>query len=235
MSNEWIWIFFAFINFLLFIGMYVLFGKTGIFVWIGVATILANIQVTKQITLFGFEATLGNIMYGTIFLATDALNEFFTKKDAKRAVWLGFFILIATTLIMQVALWFQPNESDFAQGSLETIFGFFPRLVLASLIAFLISQLLDVYLFQKIKSYLPQTKFLWIRNNGSTILSQLVDTAIFVPIAFLGTFPNEVLFGIGGIFVSTYLIKVLVALLDTPFLYLMKRLKPFQEKPETAR
>lgn len=234
MSNEWIWIFFAIINFSLFLGMYVLFGKTGIFVWIGMATILANIQVTKQITLFGFEATLGNIMYGTIFLSTDALNEFYGKKDAKRAVWIGFFILIATTIIMQMALWFQPNSSDFAQGSLETIFGFFPRLVLASLIAFLVSQLLDVVLFQKIKSLLPQTKFLWIRNNGSTIVSQLVDTAIFVPIAFLGAIPNDVLFGLSGIFVSTYIIKVLVALLDTPFLYLMKRIKPKRENPETA-
>lgn len=234
MSNEWIWIFFAIINFSLFLGMYVLFGKTGIFVWIGMATILANIQVTKQITLFGFEATLGNIMYGTIFLSTDALNEFYGKKDAKKAVWIGFFILIATTIIMQMALWFQPNSSDFAQGSLETIFGFFPRLVLASLIAFLVSQLLDVVLFQKIKSLLPQTRFLWIRNNGSTIISQLVDTAIFVPIAFLGAIPNHVLFGLSGIFVSTYIIKVLVALLDTPFLYLMKRIKPMRENPETA-
>ena len=228
MSNEMIWLLFAVVNFSLFLGMYYFFGKTGIFVWIGVATVLANIQVVKQVDLFGFHATLGNIMYGTIFLATDALNELYDRKQALKAVGMGFFILIATTIIMQLALFFQPNEFDFSQDSLVTIFGFFPRLVIASLIAFVVSQTVDVVLFQRIKKALPSDRFLWVRNNGSTILSQLIDTAIFVPIAFLGSFEIEVLFGIGGIFMSTYLIKVLVAFLDTPFLYLLKRIKPLE-------
>jgi queuosine precursor transporter len=229
MNNELIWIFFAIVNFTLFLGMYKLFGKTGIFVWIGIATLLANIQVTKSVTLFGFEATLGNIMYGTIFLATDALNEVFHKKDAKLAVWMGFFILISSTIIMQIALLFTPNQYDVAQNALETIFGFFPRIIVASLLAFLVSQLVDVAIFQKIKSLLPGNKWLWVRNNGSTILSQLLDTAIFVPIAFYGVYPNEVLFGITGIFFSTYIIKLLVAFLDTPFLYLFKRITPLNK------
>jgi queuosine precursor transporter len=226
MSNELLWFLFAIANFSLFLLAYRLFGKTGIFVWIGVATVLANIQVTKSVTLFGFEATMGNIMYGTIFLATDALNEVYSNKAAKRAVWLGFFILIAATVIMQIALVFEPNAYDFGQNALETIFGFFPRLVLASLTAFLVSQFFDVYIFQKIRAKLPSDKHLWIRNNGSTILSQLIDTAIFVPIAFVGVLPADVIFGWTGIFISTYVIKVIVAMLDTPFLYLLKKIKP---------
>jgi len=173
--------------------------------------------------LFGLEASLGNIMYGTIFLGTDVLNEIFSKKDAKKAVYLGFVVMLSTLAIMQMALWFTPHASDFASPALETIFGFMPRVVLGSLSAFIVSQLLDVNIFQWIKSKLPQDKFLWIRNNGSTMVSQLIDTLIFVPIAFWGVVPSNVLI---GILISTYLIKLMVAVLDTPFIYLVKKIKP---------
>jgi hypothetical protein len=222
MSNEFLWLIFAIVNFVLLIGMYKIFGKLGIFVWM--ATIIANIQVTKNISLFGLTATLGNVMYGTIFLGTDALNEIFSKKDAKKAVYLGFYVMISTLILMQLALVFVPNESDISQSSLQTIFGFFPRIVIGSLIAFLFSQLLDVSLFQWIRKLLPENKWLWVRNNGSTIISQFFDTLIFVPIAFWGVYDFETL---KWIFVTTYLIKVMVAALDTPFLYFMKRIKPF--------
>lgn len=207
--------------------MYKLFGKSGIFFWIVLSTILANIQVIEQIDLFGLKATLGNVMYGTIFLGTDVLNELYGKKSAKKAVYLGFLVMIFTTIIMAIALLFEPNAEDFGHEALVTIFGFYGKVVLGSLTAFIVSQSFDVYFFQKIKSKLPANKFLWIRNNGSTIVSQLIDTAIFVPIAFM----NE---GLGfdivlGIAISTYLIKVMVAALDTPFIYLAKKIKPIYE------
>lgn len=223
MSNEILWFMFAIINFLLMIVVYKMFGKTGLFVWIAIGTILANIQVTKTIKLFGIDATLGNIMYGTLFLATDVLGEKYSKKDGQRAVMFGFVAMVATLIIMQMALLFNPGPDDIAQGSLQTIFGFLPRVFLGSLAAYLASQFLDVFLFAKIKEKLPDNKWLFVRNNGSTLVSQLVDTAIFVPIAFLGVYDMSVFW---GIFISTYLIKVIVALLDTPFLYLIKKIKP---------
>jgi hypothetical protein len=226
MTNEILWVIFALVNFTLFLLVYKVFGKLGIFIWIVLATILANIQVTKLVLLFGLEATLGNILYGTIFLATDVLNELFGKKEARKAVFIGFFVMIITVILMTVALQFNPHPEDFAQGALETIFGFMPRILLASLTAFIISQLIDVYVFDKIKQKLPDNKFLWIRNNLSTIFSQAVDTVIFVPIAFIGVVSTEVLF---GIMLSTYLIKVLVAALDTPFIYLIKKVTPIKE------
>lgn len=225
MSNEVLWLLFAITNFLLMMGMYKLFGKTGIFVWVGIATIIANIQVIKSIELFTMSATLGNIMYGTIFLGTDALNEIYGKKQAKRAVLMGFYVLIATLIVMQMMLLFTPGPDDFGQEPLSIIFGFWVRLIIGSLVAFLVSQLLDVTLFQWIKSKLPGNKWLWVRNNGSTILSQAVDTLIFVPIAFIGTMPFESVIEIA---ISTYLIKLMVALLDTPFLYAMKKIKPLE-------
>lgn len=229
MPNELIWVLFALTNFVLFMIMYKLFGKMGIFFWIVLATILANVQVVKIIPLFGLEASLGNILYGTIFLGTDVLNEMYGKKDAKKAVYLGFITLFVFLILMQFALWFSPHINDVAQGSLLTIFGFAPWIVLGSVSAFIVSQMFDVYIFQWIKHKLPENKYLWIRNNGSTFVSQLIDTLIFVPIAFLlsGYLSFD---SVVGVFISTYLIKLLVAALDTPFIYLIKRIKPIELK-----
>ena len=83
MPNEIIWIIFALINFTFFLTSYKFFGRTGIIIWIVLATILANIQVLTVVDLFGVEASLGNILYGTIFLGTDVLNEIYGKKEAK--------------------------------------------------------------------------------------------------------------------------------------------------------
>ena len=107
--NILLWFLFALVNFALIVGVYKLFGKTGLFAWIAMGTILANIQVTKSIDFdfgngFIVAATLGNIMYGTLFLVTDALGEKYGKKEAKKAVYIGFFSLIATVIIMQMAL-----------------------------------------------------------------------------------------------------------------------------------
>jgi hypothetical protein len=208
---------------MLFVLAYKLFGKAGIIAWIALAAILANIQVTKSITVFGMHATLGNILYGTISLATDSLNELYGKKTARQGVMVGFFVMIATLISMQLALLYLPNEVDISHPALQTIFGFLPRILLGSIVAYLISQFLDIVLYQKIWDRLPKDKHLWIRNNLSTIISQLVDTLIFVPIAFLGIYSSNVLW---QIIFSTYLIKLFIALLDTPFMYLIKRIKP---------
>ncbi|MCK5761439.1 MAG: queuosine precursor transporter [Candidatus Izimaplasma sp.] len=230
MSNEILWLVFALVNFLMIVLSYKFFGKTGLFAWIAMGTILANIQVTKTIDFdfFGIHlvATLGNIMYGTLFLVTDALSEKYGIKDAKKAVYIGFFSLLATVIIMQFSIWFIPNIDDFAHDSIVTIFSVLPRIALASLSAYIVSQLIDVHVFQKIKKIFPEDKYLWIRNNGSTLFSQLIDTSIFVPIAFLGVYESNIVL---SIFITTYVIKVIVAFLDTPFVYLFKYIKPLQD------
>ncbi|MCA0970401.1 queuosine precursor transporter [Halobacillus litoralis] len=222
MSNELLWIIFALINFGLLLTMYKLFGKVGLFVWIGMSTVVANIQVVKTVEMFGLNATLGNILYGTAFLATDILNEKYGQKEARKAVWMGFSTLILLTLIMQMALQFTPGENDIAQPALETLFGIVPSIAIGSLTAYIISQYFDVWLYARLKRVFKTDKTLWIRNNGSTMLSQLVDTAIFCGIAFYGLYPVDVWF---EIFLTTYLIKFLVAAMDTPFLYIAKRWK----------
>ncbi|WP_077326604.1 queuosine precursor transporter [Virgibacillus siamensis] len=219
MPNELIWFLFAMLNFSLLLFFYRMFGKMGLFVWIGLATVIANIQVLKTVELFGLTATLGNIIYGTAYLGTDILNEKYGKKDAKRAVWMGFSTLIAMTVMMQISLVFNPGPDDIAHESLETIFGMIPRVAAGSLAAYAMSQYFDVLIYDKLRKLFPADKFLWVRNNGSTMLSQLLDTAVFCSIAFLGQFPMTVWF---EIFITTYVIKFIVALIDTPFMYIAK-------------
>jgi len=209
---------FAAVNFALFLLCYRMFGRSGLYAWVGIATILANIQVVKTIEFGGLVMTLGNTIYATIFLATDLLNEKFGEGAAKKGVWIGFFVLIASTIMMQMALAFEPHPSDFAQESLATIFGLLPRLALGSLAAYFVSQLLDVKIFTLLKKAFPKPGQLWIRNNGSTAISQLLDTLVFCSIAFLGfpEYPMEIWL---QIVFTTYLIKLLVSVASTPIIY----------------
>ncbi|WP_342541673.1 queuosine precursor transporter [Paenisporosarcina sp. FSL H8-0542] len=227
MFNEVLGLGFAIVNMIFVLIMYKFFGRTGLFVWVGFATVLANIQVTKLIEIFGLTATLGNAVYGSIFLVTDILNEKYGKKEAKKAVWLGFTSLLMMTAIMQFVIQFQPAPDDIAQESLSTIFGLIPRIALGSMIAYLVSQYTDVLIFNFIRKLFPSDGAFWIRNNGSTMLSQLLDTLIFTSIAFLGVYPTEVWL---SVFVSTYVLKFLVSILGTPFGYMAKRMTPLDEK-----
>jgi uncharacterized integral membrane protein (TIGR00697 family) len=220
--NEALWAGMLLVNFLGILLIYRLYGRTGLYVWIPIATILANIQVVKTVELFGFTATLGNIVYAGSFLVTDILSENYGREDAARAVRIGFFSLLAMLALMNLALWFRPAADDFADPSLQTIFGFMPRIVCASLAAYLVSQFHDVYAFHFWKRLFPGTRYLWLRNNASTMVSQLLDTAIFTVIAFAGVFEAGVF---RQIFWTTYVLKWVVAVLDTPFLYLARRLR----------
>ncbi len=217
--NEWLWLAMLLINFFAIMISYRLWGRLGLYIWMPIAIIVANIQVTKTIQLFGFEATLGNIVYATSFLVTDILSENFGKKEARKAVGIGFFSLITMTILMNLALYFIPAASDFVQDSMKTIFSLMPRIALASLSAYGISQLHDIWAYDFWKKKFPSKGKLWIRNNLSTMVSQLLDTIVFTLIAFYGVFPKSVLF---EIVITTYLLKWVVAVADTPFIYLAK-------------
>ncbi len=220
MSNELLWVLLLLTNYLCLLVSVRTFGKAGLYGWIVLASILANIQVIKTVELFGITTTLGNIVYGSSFLATDILGELWGKKDARRGVHLGIFSIAATTIVMQIGLWFTPSSSDITQEALTTIFSILPRITIASIIAYLTSQTFDVYFYNWLKLHKP--KHLWLRNNLSTMVSQLVDNCIFTLIAFVGVFDTTT---IVQIFISTYIMKWLVSLFDTPFMYLAVRWK----------
>ena len=199
---------------------YKLFGKIGLFIWTATAVILANIQVFKIVKIFGLDTALGNVVYASIFLVTDILNENHSKKDAQMAVWIGFFVLISTTIIMQITLLFIPSEADIVSDPIAEIFSLMPRIAFASLTAYLISQNHDVWFYSRLKKK-DKNKRLWFRNNVSTIISQLIDNIVFTSIAFIGLIPWD---SIVQIFFTSYLLKVIVAGCDTPFIYLSKKI-----------
>lgn len=213
-------ILFVIVNFAFFLICYRLFGKKGLYAWVGVATVIANIQVAKTIEMpFGIVMTLGNTMYVTLYMTSDLLNEKYGRAEARNAVWFGFFTLLMTTAIMQMVLVFEPQETDIAQSSLETIFGMMPRLALGSLTAYFISQFLDVRLYSWIRKYYGSSRQLWIRSNGSTMVSSFVDTLIFCTIAFAGLYDLKVW---TEILLTTYLSKFLLTGAGTPILYIAR-------------
>lgn len=223
MKNELLWGLMLLVNFFSIIFIYKKFGKIGLYIWIPISTILANIQVVLFVKLFGFSTTLGNILYAGGFLVTDILAENYGKKHAQKAVYIGFFSLIITSVIMKIAVSFTPldNNSPLFLG-VKQIFDFMPRLIVASLVAYFLSQLHDIWAYEFWRKRYTKTKHIWIRNNASTLVSQFLDNFIFTIIAFYGVEPFSVL---KEIFVSTYIIKFIIAVSDTPFVYLANYMK----------
>ena len=167
------------------------------------------------------SATLGNIMFASIYLATDVLNDIYGRKVAKRAVWLGFSSTLVMIIVMQISLAFQPSDADMAQSALKSIFDVVPRIAFASIIAYIIGQHIDVFVFNVIKRIFKSDRTFFIRAYGSTTLSSIFDTALFVLIAFYGSLPHPVIF---EIFITTYLLKLLSTILNVPFGYWAKSL-----------
>jgi hypothetical protein len=208
-------------------------GKTWLYALIGVNYVLANIFVTKTIILFGLEATGGNVLYGAIFLTTDLLSEYHGKEAARKGVYIGLGATLFYLVMSQFMLWYDASPNDWgpAEG-MKSIFGFAPSIVLASVTAYLISQLHDVWAFHMWKEKFAG-KHLWLRNNLSTVVSQLIDSITFAVLAFAvfpylfmdpeSIFPMSVVI---EIILTTYLLKLLVAAIDTPFIYFSKWFQP---------
>lgn len=228
MSNELIF----FITVLVFLGsvllLYKLFGKNGLYAFAIFGTLLGNVAVCKNVDIFGAATTTGNVLYASTFLVTDILSEKYGKKDAAKAVAYSFSVMLLWMLGTQLILWFTPNANDYINDSLKIVFGLVPRITVASLIGFVCSQNLDVFLYHYIWSRTGDSRaWLWLRNNGSTLTSQLIDTVLFVCIAFWGVYPTGVFL---SILITTYVFKAVVALLDTPYIYLARNIAPLNER-----
>ncbi|MFW5870058.1 MAG: queuosine precursor transporter [Candidatus Sumerlaeota bacterium] len=202
-------------------------GRVWLVAMLAVMLVLMNVFVLKQMTLFGMDVTGGNVLYAAVFLGTDLLAEYYGKKSAYRAVRIGFVVSLFFVLMGQMILWYEPNQYDFAHGALKTLLAPTWRIVGASMLTYLIVQHLDVFLYDWWRRK-THGKHLWLRNNGSTLVSQTLDTAIFHPLAFLGMTgfsPQTVL----QMAVFTGIIKILIGVFDTPFLYLSKT-RPLRPK-----
>ncbi len=206
---------------------YRLFGKTGLFAMTVLATVFANIEVLLLIDGFGMEQTLGNVLFAATYLITDILSENESERDAKKAVRLGVFSSVVMLIFTQYWLLYTPSPSDWAGEHIRALFSTTPRLLLASFLGYVVSQRFDVWLYHRFWSFTTKKsgdrhRFLWLRNNAATMLSQIVNTILFNLAAFAGWYDSRTLL---SIMVSSYVIYVVTSLLDTPFIYLGRWMK----------
>ena len=219
--------------------LYRLFGKTGLQVAIATSILLANLQGPKLTIIFGFQTSLGVIFYSSIFFATDVLSENYGKKEAAKAVWMGFAVSIIVVLMLSLALLYQPSDrvgtAEFSRDiheAFETIVNFTPRFVIGSLLAYVISQRFDVWAFHRIKRITGE-RWLWLRNNLSTMSSQILDTLVYSLVAWWGIVDLKTALALGAV---KYGFKVVIAMIDTIFMYWAKwwHQRRFGALPETA-
>lgn len=203
---------------------YKFFGKVGLFVWSAFAVVLANIEVAKCINVFSLSTTLGNALFASSFFATDILSEMYGYKASKKNAFICLLAVVAFVLFMQIDLKYVPNSEDFVSNSMNNLFALSPRICIASVSMMFISSLFNARIFKYLKEKFP--KYLWLRNNVSTIVCQVVENFLFHTIAFSGVFSIQV---ICELTLTVSAIEAIIALLDTPFLYLAKKIKVVSE------
>lgn len=178
--------------------------------------LIANVLSAKIVSFWGMVIPAAIVAYPLTFLMTDLIGEIWGKEQANKAVKLGFICQIASLVMIGLAILLPVAPFADNQAQFKSIMGQSFRVVAASLVAYYCSQSWDVWIFHKIRSM--STKHKWIRNNVSTMTSQMIDTAIFITIAFIGVVPN-----IWTMIISQYVIKVVYAALDTIPFYLLTK------------
>ena len=175
---------------------------------ITIASVLAN----KIINVFGLFVPAGVLAYSMTFLITDTISEIWGKETAKRTVFGGFIGLIAVLLLIQISLVWPKAPFWKQEAAYQTIMGSTSRIIIASFIAYLVSQFHDVWAFHFWKK-ITGGRHLWLRNNFSTAVSQFIDSSLFITVAFYGVMP------VWPLIWSQWLVKLAIAFLDTPIIY----------------
>lgn len=180
--------------------------------------ILANLFVLKQISLFGLGVTSSDVFIVGISLGLNLLQEKYDQEVAQKAVWASFWCLGTYTILSQFQLWYMPNAQDVVCNNYAALLSIAPKLTLASLISYVVSQTIDVNLYGYLRKKLTSNRFYFIRNYTSIAVSQLVDTILF---SFLG------LYGLGynmlHIIAFSYFIKLLAITISVTSATTLKR------------
>lgn len=185
-----------------------------------------------HLDIFGFNMdfnlTAGAVIWPVVFITSDLINEYFGQPGVKRISYLtamliaySFVVIFLTMKLPPAAWWLDANKTDSAGNffnmdfAFNKIFGQGQRIIIGSLSAFIIGQLADVWVFQKLRK-LTGHKMLWLRATGSTLVSQFIDSFVVLFIAFYGTFSNGQIAAIG---ITNYIYKFIIAIVLTPLIY----------------
>ncbi len=194
-------------------------------------------ELVRNDSIYTLSVPAGVIAYPFTFLATDLISELFGRKKAQLVVWVGFAMNIFMLFLMTVNHWL-PNSAGVSGGLdlFEGVYQFMVGNVLASMFAYLVAQSVDVrlYHFWKRKT---KGRYLWLRNNASTTVSQLVDSTAILSILYIAGNLGEDINTVGALIIliiNSYLFKFAFALIDTPLMYLGVRLfKDYEEDPDS--
>lgn len=187
------------------------------YVLYSVLMIINNIVVLKITKIGGVAVDIGIIVMSGMYLITDVVNENYNKTEARKIAFIGFVMAIITQAVIYITYLLPALDES---NQFNQVFDLGPRVIAASLITFLISQFIDIELFDKLKRNIPKQK--WIRNNVSTIISRTIDTAIFYNLLFIGVMPYE---NILSIMLPIFPLNIVLSLLDTPIFYLLTKNK----------
>lgn len=194
--------------------------KTNILLGIFVAALIAaNLLGNKITVILGISVSVGIFSYPITFLITDIVEEVHGKKKVKSFLWAGFVALLFVIALTALSIYLPPASRFLLNEEYVKIFSLSLRITIASIIAFLVSQAHDIWSFNfwKVKT---KGKFLWLRNNLSTMVSQFIDTMLFMFLAFYYAAPQYDALFVFTIALPYYVLKVLMAVFDTPFCYL---------------
>lgn len=193
-----------------------LFKKDGLVAWVCLASVIANVITAKNATIFGCSTAIGSVMFASTFLATDALTECYGAKEARKAVYMGLCSTFLFVVSSQIALLYIPSAIDYADGAMRVLFDLNLRISLASMLMYFVANMADVYLYEKLREK-TNGRYMWLRNNISTILCNCLENFFFIGLAFAGIYSfTDILI----IALSTSAIEAIVGLCDTPFLYI---------------
>jgi len=179
--------------------------------------IVSNIIAGKLLQIGDWVLPAGILAYPLTFLISDTIAEVYGRKTTTRIIWVGFATSLLMVLIIYMASIFPAAPFWENQEAFDLILGSVPRIVLASMVAYLVSQYHDVIAFHFWKNF-TNGRYLWLRNNASTMMSQAVDTVLFVTIAFAGTLDFSVII---NMILTQYVVKILIAIVDTPLVYVL--------------
>lgn len=221
--NELIFLAFVLVDMFLALLMMKYFSKWGLITFYVLHVIFVQFTIQMQVDLFGYTTIVGSMLFAVLFLCTDLISEHYGKKDGYTAVILGAVSLLLFLLVVNVAMLFTPSSTNTVSDAFSTLFSGQWRITISDLvISYLLFQTFDVWVFHKIKEA-TKGKYLWLRNNVSTWLSQTLVAITFFQAAFAGVLDQSVIWQL--VFAGLAM-KLFVALLDTPFMYISRYFLP---------
>ncbi len=212
------------------------FGLYGLYTYNIVAIIMVNVQVLKVVKfdLYSYPIPLGTILLTSTFLTTDVIVEFFGVKAAKRGIYLGFLGFGIWTLFAMLTLSYPVQSyNQVVSHAMDVILSPSWRLFVAGMTAFVTGQLLNIYIFDWIKSKTGD-KWLWLRNTSSTLIALLIDNIIFSVLAWVVLAKDPVSWSIlvGTYIIGTYWFRAIFSFFATPFIYCVKYFALEGKKPK---